>query len=196
MTTADDGRVRCAWAGDDPQMVAYHDDEWGIPTHDDRALFELLTLEGAQAGLSWRTILHKRDGYRRAFAGFAPELVAAFGPADVDRLLADPGIVRNRLKVESTVANAGAVLEAQREHGSFDAFLWGLVPGAPLRTPRASLAELPAQTDTSKAVSKALKRAGFRFVGPTTVYSLLQAAGLVDDHVTSCFRWSGPNAGS
>ena len=170
-------------------MVAYHDDEWGVPHHDDAALFELLTLEGAQAGLSWTTILHKRAGYRKAFADFDPAKVARFTAARVDRLLNDPAIVRNRMKVESTVANARAVLAVQREHGSFDALLWALVEGAPLQPARRSLADLPASTDVSKAMSKELKRRGFGFVGPTTTYAFMQAAGFVNDHVTTCFRW-------
>jgi DNA-3-methyladenine glycosylase I len=182
--------VRCEWAPvGDPLYLAYHDEEWGVPLHDDRRLFELLVLEGAQAGLSWATILHKRDGYRRAFAGFDAASVARFGPRDVERLLADPGIVRNRLKVESAVANARAVLDIQEEHGSLDAYLWGLVGGAPLVNGRRSPAEIPAQTPASAAMSKELKRRGFRFVGPTVCYAFMQAAGLVNDHVTSCFRY-------
>ena len=185
-------RKRCDWVPeDDPLYVAYHDEEWGVPTHDGRALFELLTLEGAQAGLSWITILRKRDGYRRAFAGFDPAAVARFGARDVERLLGDAGIVRNRLKVESTVNNAARVLEVQEELGSFDAYLWSFVGGEPLvgswRTTRA----IPAETAESKAMSKDLKRRGFRFVGPTVCYAFMQAAGLVDDHVVSCFRRAG-----
>ena len=170
-------------------MVAYHDDEWGVPEHDDRRLFELLTLEGAQAGLSWTTILRKRDGYRRAFAGFDPAAVARFGAKEIARLLADPGIVRNRLKVESTVANANAVLAAQKELGSFDALLWSFVDGAPAVNRWRTLGELPAETPVSRAMSKELKRRGFRFVGPTVLYALMQAAGLVNDHVVGCFRY-------
>ncbi len=183
--------VRCAWAGDDPLMVAYHDDEWGTPEHDDRRLFELLTLEGAQAGLSWTTVLRKREGYRTAFAGFDPEVVARFGDADVARLLADPSIVRHRGKIESTVGNARCILEVQAEQGSFDAFLWDFVDGAPVAHDFAALPDLPSESPTSRAMSKELKRRGFRFVGPTTVYALMQAAGLVDDHVTTCFRHRG-----
>jgi DNA-3-methyladenine glycosylase I len=170
-------------------MVAYHDEEWGVPEHDDRRLFELLTLEGAQAGLSWTTILRKREGYRHAFAGFDPAVVARFGAKEVERLLADPGIVRNRLKVESTVANANAVLAAQEELGSFDALLWSFVDGAPVVNRRRTLGELPAETPVSRAMSKELKRRGFRFVGPTVLYALMQAAGLVNDHVVGCFRY-------
>jgi DNA-3-methyladenine glycosylase I len=182
---------RCAWAESDPLMVVYHDDEWGTPEHDDRKLFELLTLEGAQAGLSWSTVLRKRDGYRRAFAGFDPERVARFGVRDVERLLADPGIVRNRLKIESTIANANAVLAAQAELGSFDALLWSFVDGVPVVNSFRELGEIPAETPVSRAMSKELKRRGFRFVGPTIVYALMQAAGLVDDHVVGCFRYGG-----
>jgi DNA-3-methyladenine glycosylase I len=170
-------------------MVAYHDDEWGVPHHDDRALFELLTLEGAQAGLSWTTILRKREGYRKAFAGFDPAKVARFTPARVDRLLLDPGIVRNRMKVESTVANARAVLALQREFGSLDVFLWSLVDAAPLQPVYRSLADLPASTGESTAMSKELKQRGFGFVGPTTMYAFMQAAGFVNDHTATCFRW-------
>ena len=169
-------------------MVAYHDDEWGTPSHDDRHLYEMIVLEGAQAGLSWSTILRKREGYRRAFAGFDAEAVARFGPADIDRLMADAGIVRNRLKVESAVANARAVLAVREEHGSLDAFLWGLVPGAPLR--RGS-GDVPAETAESRNMSKELKRAGFRFVGPTVCYAFMQAVGIADDHAPTCFRYAG-----
>ena len=179
--------TRCAWAeGSSTAMVAYHDDEWGVPSHDERHLFELLTLEGAQAGLSWRTILDKRDGYRRAFAGFDPAAVAAFGPDDVERLLADTGIVRNRMKVESTIANAKAILEL----GDFDAYVWELVGGKPLVGRWGSLADLPAETELSRALSRDLKRHGFRFVGPTVCYSFMQAVGLVNDHTTDCFRFA------
>jgi DNA-3-methyladenine glycosylase I len=176
---------------DDALYVAYHDEEWGVPSHDDRHLFEMLVLEGAQAGLSWSTILHKREGYRAAFAGFDAERVARFGPAEVDRLLADPGIVRNRLKIESAVANARAVLAARAEHGSLDAYLWGLVPGAPLGPGRRETGSVPAETAESRGLSKALKRDGFRFVGPTVCYAFMQAVGMVDDHSPTCFRGAG-----
>jgi DNA-3-methyladenine glycosylase I len=169
-------------------MVAYHDEEWGVPSHDDRHLFEMITLEGAQAGLSWSTILRKRDGYRAAFAGFDPAAVARFGPKDVERLLADPGIVRNRMKVESTVENARRVLEAQEEHGSLDAYLWAFVDGKPIVNGWRSLSEIPAETPLSKAVSKDLKKRGFRFIGPTIVYAFMQTVGMVDDHTTDCHR--------
>ncbi len=187
MTSSARGPVRCEWAGTDPLMVAYHDEEWGVPHHDDPALFELITLEGAQAGLSWTTILRKREGYRKAFAGFDAAKVARFTPARVDRLLLDPAIVRHRGKVESTVANARAVLAVQREFGSLDGFLWGFA-GPTVRHTFDVLTELPASTDASKALSKELKRRGFGFVGPTTMYAFMQAAGFVNDHVTTCFR--------
>jgi DNA-3-methyladenine glycosylase I len=181
---------RCAWVPEaDPLYVAYHDEEWGVPLRDDdRALFELLTLEGAQAGLSWAMILHKREGYRRAFAGFEPAVVAGFGPREVEALLADPGIVRNRLKVSSTIENARRVLETQEELGSFSGLLWSFVDGEPLVGGWRTVAEVPAETPVSKAMSKELKRRGFRFVGPTVCYAFMQAAGLVDDHVVTCFR--------
>jgi DNA-3-methyladenine glycosylase I len=183
--------TRCEWAeGGDDLMVAHHDDEWGRPSHDDRHLFEMLTLEGAQAGLSWSTILHKREGYRRAFAGFDPAKVARFGAKDVERLLADPGIVRNRLKVESTVNNAARVLEVQGELGSLDAYFWSFVDGRPIVNDFRTLAELPAETDLSKAIAKDLKRRGFRFVGPTVIYAFMQSVGMVDDHTVDCFRRS------
>ncbi|MET0627085.1 MAG: DNA-3-methyladenine glycosylase I [Acidimicrobiia bacterium] len=179
--------VRCAWAGDDPLMVAYHDEEWGVEEHDDRRLFELITLEGAQAGLSWTTILRKRDGYRRAFAEFDPVVVAQFDANDVDRLLQDASIVRHRGKIESTIANATHVLDVQRDVGSLDTLVWSFVDGPIVRGSDAS-AVLPSQTDESRALSKELKRRGFRFVGPTTIYAFMQAAGLVDDHDPTCFR--------
>ena len=172
----------------DPLYAAYHDEEWGTPSHDDRHLYEMIVLEGAQAGLSWSTILRKREGYRGAFAGFDAEAVARFGPADVERLMADPGIVRNRLKIESAIANAHAVLAVRDEHGSLDAFLWGLVPGAPLRR---GAGDVPAETAESRHMSKTLKRAGFRFVGPTVCYAFMQAVGIADDHSPRCFRYAG-----
>jgi DNA-3-methyladenine glycosylase I len=172
----------------DPLYVAYHDEEWGVPVRDERRLFELLTLEGAQAGLSWSTILHKREGYRRLFAGFDPEVVARFDASDVERLLADPAIVRNRLKVESTVANARAVLALQARGSSLAEVLWSSVGGVQRVNAWTTVAEIPAETTESRALSRELKQLGFRFVGPTVLYALMQAAGLVDDHVTSCFR--------
>jgi DNA-3-methyladenine glycosylase I len=184
------GPTRCGWAPvDQPDYLAYHDEEWGVPAHDDVHLFEMLTLEGAQAGLSWSTILRKRDGYRRAFDGFDPATIARFSPAKVDRLLQDPSIVRNRLKVESTVANARAVLDVQDELGSLDAYLWSFVGGTPIVNGWRSLGDIPAETAESRAMSKDMKRRGFRFVGPTVCYAFMQACGLVNDHVVSCFRY-------
>jgi len=170
-------------------MLAYHDEEWGVPSHDDRHLFEMLTLEGAQAGLSWSTILRKREGYRRLFVGFDPAAVAGFTPADIERLLQDPAIVRNRLKVESTVVNAARVLEVQKELGSLDAYLQSFVDGVPIVGRWRTLAELPAETELSRALSKDLKKRGFRFVGPTVCYAFMQAVGLVNDHTVDCFRF-------
>jgi DNA-3-methyladenine glycosylase I len=182
--------TRCEWAsGSSDAMTAHHDEEWGVPSHDDRHLFEVLTLEGAQAGLSWSTILNKRDGYRRAFAGFDPQVVAGFGPDDVERLMQDAGIVRNRMKIESTLANAPRVLDVQREHGSFSAYLWDFVGGSPLVGRWRTLAELPAETELSRALSKDLKKRGFRFVGPTVCYAFMQTVGLVNDHTVDCFRY-------
>jgi DNA-3-methyladenine glycosylase I len=183
-------RRRCEWAvGSDELMLAYHDEEWGVPSRDDRHLFEMLTLEGAQAGLSWQTILRKREGYRRAFAAFDPAKVARFDAQRVERLLQDPSIVRNRSKVESTVSNAKAVLGVRRELGSLAAYLWTFVGDAPKVNRFRSLGEIPAETPESKAMSKALKVRGFRFVGPTTLYAFMQATGLVNDHETTCFRY-------
>jgi DNA-3-methyladenine glycosylase I len=178
--------TRCAWVPEgDPLYVAYHDEEWGTPSRDERHLFEMLVLEAAQAGLSWSTILHKREGYRLAFAGFDPEQVARFGPADRERLLADPGIVRNRLKVDSAIENARRVVELE---GDLVDLLWSFVAGAPIVGRWETVGEIPAQTEQSQAMSKELKRRGFRFVGPTVCYSLMQACGLVDDHTRDCFR--------
>ena len=181
---------RCAWVpADQPLYRAYHDDEWGVPVHDDRQLFEMLTLEGAQAGLSWSTILNKRAGYRRAFAGFDPGKVARFTPAKVERLLQDPGIVRNRMKLESTVNNAGRVAEVRREVGSLDAYLWSFVGGEPIVGRYRRLGDIPAETVESRAMSKDLKKRGFAFVGPTVCYAFMQACGLVNSHVADCFRY-------
>jgi DNA-3-methyladenine glycosylase I len=182
--------TRCAWAPlDQPRYLAYHDEEWSVPVHDDVRLFEMITLEGAQAGLSWATILNKREGYRRAFAGFDPTSVARYSSTKVERLLQDPGIVRNRLKVESTVANASAVLDVQAELGSLDAYLWSFVGGTPIVNTWRELGDVPAETDESREMSKDLKRRGFRFVGPTVCYAFMQACGLANDHVVGCFRW-------
>ena len=182
-------KTRCEWAGDDPLYRQYHDREWGVPVHDDRALFELLILEGAQAGLSWITILRKRESYRRAFDGFDPERVARYGEAKVRALLADPGIVRNRLKVRSAVSNARAFLAIREERGSFDRFLWEHVGGEPITNAWRSLAEVPATSAESDALSRNLKRRGFKFVGSTICYAFMQAAGLVNDHTVDCFRY-------
>jgi DNA-3-methyladenine glycosylase I len=177
---------RCAWVPEaDPDYVAYHDDEWGVPSHDERHLFEMLTLEGAQAGLSWSTILRKREGYRKAFADFDAAKVARFSDTKVERLLADPGIVRNRLKVESTVNNARRVLELE----SLSNYIWSFVDGEPKVNRFRKLSELPAETAESKAMSKDLKKRGFRFVGPTVCYAFMQACGLVNDHTVDCFRY-------
>lgn len=180
---------RCAWAGNDPLYQAYHDREWGVPVHDDRLLFEFLILEGAQAGLSWITILRKREAYRSAFARFDPELVARFDGTRVAGLLANPGIVRNRLKVESAVTNARAFLKVQEEYGSFGAYLWRFVDGRPIRNAWRSIKEVPASTPVSDALSRDLKRRGFRFVGTTICYAHMQAVGMVNDHTVDCFRW-------
>jgi DNA-3-methyladenine glycosylase I len=189
--------TRCEWVpADEPLYVSYHDEEWGVPSHDERHLFEMLTLEGAQAGLSWATILRMREGYRRAFADFDAAAVARFAARDIDRLMADRGIVRNRAKIESTVDNARRVLELIADVGSLDAYLWSFVDGEPLVGGWDDLAQIPAETTESRALSKDLKRRGFRFVGPTVCYALMQAVGLVNDHVRSCFRYSEVAAAS
>jgi DNA-3-methyladenine glycosylase I len=181
-------KKRCTWPGDDALMIAYHDEEWGVPLHDDRRLFEFLILEGAQAGLSWRTILHKRKNYRRAFDRFDAKKIAAYRAADVRRLLADEGIVRNRLKVASTIDNARAFLDVKKEYGSFDRYMWGFVGGKPAQNRFRSLGDIPARTDISDAMSKDLKKRGFRFVGSTICYAFMQATGMVNDHAVDCFR--------
>ena len=180
---------RCDWVGNDPLYRTYHDREWGVPVHDDRLLFEFLILEGAQAGLSWITILRKRDAYRAAFAGFDPKVVAGFDGTKVAELLANPGIVRNRLKVESAVTNARSLLKVQEEFGSFDAYQWRFVDGRPIRNAWRSMKEVPASTPVSDAMSRDLKRRGFRFVGSTICYAHMQAVGMVNDHTVDCFRW-------
>ena len=183
-------KERCHWVtGGGPQYVAYHDIEWGVPQHDDRTLFEFLVLEGAQAGLSWSTILNKRENYRKAFCGFDPRKVARFSDARIATLLRDPGIVRNRLKVESAFSNARAFLEVQNEFGSFDAYIWQFVGGVPLQNAWKTHKRVPASTKVSDAMSKDLKARGFRFVGSTIVYAFMQATGMVNDHTVSCFRW-------
>jgi len=179
---------RCRWAGTDPSMIAYHDEEWGAPCFDDRHLFEMLVLEGAQAGLSWSTILNKRQGYRRAFADFDVAKVARFDARRRQRLLEDAGIVRNRLKVEAAVANAQAVLEVQELEGSLAGFLWQFVDGKPIQNRFRAPKDVPAETAESRAMSKELKRRGFRFVGPTICYAFMQSVGMVNDHVVGCFR--------
>ena len=184
---------RCDWART-PLGIAYHDHEWGVPVHDDRTLFEFLILEGAQAGLSWETILRKREAYRAAFAGFDPARVARFTPRRVERLLANPGIVRNRLKIESASSNARAFLAVQKEFGSFDRYVWGFVGGRPQRNARRTLREIPPRTAESDALSRDLRRRGFRFVGSTICYAFMQAVGLVNDHLVSCFRYAPASA--
>jgi DNA-3-methyladenine glycosylase I len=185
-----DGRARCWWCGSDPVYVAYHDHEWGVPVHDDRRLFEKLCLEGFQAGLSWLTILRKREAFRRAFAGFDPQVVARFGDADVARLLADPGIVRNRAKIDATIANARAHLELVEREGSLAGYVWRFAPTDPPapRTP----ADVPTTSPEATAMARDLKRRGWRFLGPTTVYAFHQAMGLVDDHLVGCASRRGP----
>jgi DNA-3-methyladenine glycosylase I len=181
-------RVRCGWANGDPLMETYHDAEWGVPVHDDHTLFEFLTLEGAQAGLSWMTVLRKRAGYRTAFVNFDPGVVAAFSDADVERLLLEPGIVRNRAKVLSTIGNARAFLSVQSEFGSFARFQWEFVGGTPVKNSPVSMGDIPARTPLSDSFSKELLRRGFKFVGSTICYAYMQAVGMVDDHLTTCFR--------
>lgn len=183
-----DGRVRCGWAGGDPLMLRYHDREWGGPLHDDRRIFEFLILEGMQAGLSWRTILHKRENFRRAFHGFDPARIARYTEADVDRLMSDPGIVRNRAKILAAIHNARAFLKVCREFETFDAYIWRLVGGKPIVNRRQRPSQLPARTGLSDAVSADLKRRGFKFVGSTVVYAHMQATGMVNDHLVGCFR--------
>jgi len=181
---------RCGWAaGSDELMLAYHDEDWGVPVHDDRLLFEMLTLEGAQAGLSWSTILKKRQNYRRAFDRFNVKKIARYGAAETKRLLADAGIVRNRLKVASTIDNASAFLDVQKEFGSFDAYIWQFVGGKPRRNKFRSINQIPAKTAESDAMSKDLKKRGFRFVGSTICYAFMQSTGMVNDHEVTCFRY-------
>jgi DNA-3-methyladenine glycosylase I len=181
---------RCFWAGDEPQMMAYHDEEWGVPIHDDRRWYEKLLLDGAQAGLSWSTILKKREGYRKAFAGFDPAKIARFTERDVTRLMGDAGIVRNQLKVRSAISNARAFLALQDEHGSFDAWIWRFVGGKPIRGNVRGRGDILARTPLSDALSRELRGRGFNFVGSTILYAFMQAGGLVNDHVVGCFRRS------
>lgn len=181
--------VRCSWPGEDPLYVAYHDTEWGVPEYDSRALWEKLVLDGFQAGLAWITILRKRESFRLAFDGFDPVKVAAYGPADIERLVADPGIVRHRGKIEGAVKNARAYLQMETgDEGAFSRYVWGHVGGKPLQNRFAGMGEVPAATDISTAMSKDLKKRGFTFCGPTIVYAWLQACGVVNDHMTTCFR--------
>ena len=190
LIVGDDGRARCAWAGSDAEYQRYHDEEWGVPLHGDRALFEKLSLEGFQAGLSWITILRRRPTFRLAFHGFDIDAVAAFDEGDVERLMADPGIIRNRLKVDATISNARVTQGLEREHpGALDELIWSFAPPRRDHAP-ASFAEIPGVTSESTALSAALKKLGYRFVGPTTIYALMQSGGLVDDHVAGCFRSS------
>ncbi len=180
---------RCEWSGSDPLYITYHDDEWGVPIHDDRLLFEFLVLEGAQAGLSWLTILKKRENYRLAFDGFDIDRIAKYEETDLKRLLADAGIVRNRLKIESAIKNAQGVLDIQEEYGSLDSYLWRYVDGKPKQNAWKSMADLPAKTELSEVMSKDLKKRGFNFVGPTICYAFMQAVGMVNDHTTNCYRY-------
>lgn len=180
---------RCAWCGNDPQYIVYHDNNWGVPIHDDRMLFEMLTLEGAQAGLSWLTILKKRENYFKAFDGFNAELIAKYTGTDQERLMNDARIIRNRLKILSTIGNARCVLQIQQEFGSFDSYLWGFVDYKPRQNFWGSLSELPARTLESDVMSKDMKKRGFKFVGSTICYALMQSIGMVNDHLTSCFRY-------
>jgi|ERR1043166_2520325 DNA-3-methyladenine glycosylase I len=182
-------KERCAWANHDPDYIVYHDEEWGVPSHDDRHLFEMLILEGAQAGLSWLTILRKRENYRRAFANWNAETIAAFGKKDFTRLMADAGIVRNRLKIAATIDNAKAFLKVREACGSFDSYLWRFAGGVPIQNARRKLGDVPARTRESDALSRDLKQRGFRFVGTTICYAFMQATGMVNDHVTTCFRY-------
>jgi DNA-3-methyladenine glycosylase I len=180
--------TRCPWPGDDPLYIAYHDKEWGVPSHDDRHLFEMVVLEGAQAGLSWITILRKRENYRRAFAGWNAEKIARFGEKDFARLMADEGIVRNRLKILAAIENAKAFLRVRDEFGSFDRYIWQFVGGSPIRMRRRTMRDVPANTAESDAMSRGLKKHGFKFVGTTVCYAFMQAVGMVNDHLVSCFR--------
>ncbi len=182
-------KKRCPWPGDDPQMIVYHDSEWGVPLHDDRKLFEFLVLEGAQAGLSWRTVLHKRDGYRRLFARFDFEKVARFGARDIRRLMGDASIIRNRQKIEATIKNARAFLDVRKEFGTFAKYQWQFVDGKPKVNRWKSLSQLPATSPESDAMSKDMKKRGFGFVGSTILYAHMQAVGMVNDHLVTCSRW-------
>ncbi|WP_417554847.1 DNA-3-methyladenine glycosylase I [Microbacterium sp.] len=189
LVTGADGRARCAWSGEDDEYRRYHDEEWGTPLHGDRALFEKMSLEGFQAGLSWITILRKRPRFREVFAGFEPAIVAEFGPDDVERLMADAGIIRNHSKILAVISNAALVRDMA--DGELDALMWSFAPTASARPRPREMSDVPAVTDASTALSKALRKRGFRFVGPTTMYALMQSAGMVDDHIDGCWRASG-----
>ncbi|NLT68701.1 MAG: DNA-3-methyladenine glycosylase I [Acidobacteria bacterium] len=180
---------RCPWTGEDPLMIEYHDTEWGVPLHDDTRIYEFIVLEGMQAGLSWATILRKRENFRAAFKGFDPEIVAEFTREDIKRLLSDAGIIRNRLKIEAAISNARAFLKVQREFGSFDSYMWEFVGGKPIRHGRRQVSEIPATSPESDRFSRDLKRRGFKFVGSTIVYAHMQATGMVNDHLVSCYRY-------
>jgi len=182
-------KIRCKWCTNDPLYIEYHDNEWGIPIHDDQLLFELLILEGAQAGLNWLTVLKKRQNYRKAFDAFDPKIVSNYTQSDIDRLMADPGIVRNRLKIESAIKNAQGILTIQEEFGSFDTYLWHYVQESPIQNAWRSIKDIPAETEISKQMSKDLKKRGFNFVGPTICYAFMQAIGMVNDHTVDCFRY-------
>ncbi len=184
----DDGRIRCGWAGSDPLNLAYHDQEWGVPLRDDRRLFEMLVLEGFQAGLAWITILRKRDNFRKAFDQFDPKAIAAYGPDKIAALLADPGIVRNRAKVEGAILSARGYLDLMGQPGGFSGFLWQFVDGEPIVNRRRAMSEIPTESAEARAMSKALKARGFKFCGPTICYAFMQATGMVDDHLVDCFR--------
>ena len=191
MSSAGHGQSRCAWVPlNDPLYLEYHDSEWGVPIHDDRILFEFLVLEGAQAGLSWKTILHKRQAYRTAFNGFQPEIVSKYGETDIERLMGNQGIVRNRLKINAAVINARAFLNVRKEFGSFDRYIWDFVGGRPLVNSWKSVKDIPAKTALSDRISRDLSERGFKFVGSTICYSFLQATGLINDHTTDCFRFA------
>jgi len=183
-------KIRCEWANASESEAKYHDDEWGVPCHDDQQLFEMLTLEGAQAGLSWATILNKREGYRKAFANFNIKTVAAFDEAKIESLLLDTSIVRHRLKINATVNNAQRILAMQKQHGSFDAYIWSFVNNTPSQPERQTIKEVPSSTATSDAMSRSLKKNGFKFIGSTTCYAFMQASGMVNDHLVSCFCYA------
>ncbi|MHA1992130.1 MAG: DNA-3-methyladenine glycosylase I [Candidatus Hodarchaeales archaeon] len=183
-------KKRCGWAGNDPLMVEYHDKEWGKPEHEDQVLFEFLVLEGAQAGLSWSTILNRREGYRKAFANFDVQKVSKYTEKDVENLVQDASIIRNKLKINSAIKNAKAFSEVQKEYGSFDKYIWDFMNQKPLNNSFKSMSEIPASTDISKDISKALKKRGFSFVGPTIIYAFMQAIGMVNDHMIDCFRYN------